>query len=130
LQPLLEATRAELNKLPTSRSVAELESLIRRGCGSPAALAGHVRTPCPRYDAERGIAYVTEYPPVISRATRIMIACGHCLLSRHRKNAGQDRENTMETARLTAAQTSELPEVRALLLISSKASFARHEKRL
>ena len=57
LRRLLEATRAELNKLPASRSVAELESLIKRGCGSPAALAGHVRTACPRYDAERGIAW-------------------------------------------------------------------------
>jgi hypothetical protein len=57
LQRLLEATRAELNKLPASRSVSELESLIRRGCGPQAALAGHVRTACPRYDAERGIAW-------------------------------------------------------------------------
>jgi hypothetical protein len=57
LQRLLEATKAELNKLPASRSVAELESLIRRGCGSPGALAGHVRRACPRYDAERSIAW-------------------------------------------------------------------------
>jgi hypothetical protein len=53
--------KAELAKLPASRSIAELESLIRRGYGSPSALAGHVRSACPKYDAERGIAGVGSH---------------------------------------------------------------------
>jgi hypothetical protein len=54
-QALVANANADLAKLPP----ALLRSLNRSsgGCGSPVALAGHVRSACPRYDTERGIAW-------------------------------------------------------------------------
>jgi hypothetical protein len=57
LQRLLEVAKSDLSMLPASRPIAELEALKRRGCGSPAALAGQVRASCPRYDAELARAW-------------------------------------------------------------------------
>jgi hypothetical protein len=55
LQALVANANADLAKLPP----ALVRSLNRSsgGCGSPVALAGYVRSACPRYDPERGIAW-------------------------------------------------------------------------
>jgi hypothetical protein len=57
IQTQIEATREELAKLPASRSVAELEALMRRACSSGTALKGHVKTSCPKYDLELARAW-------------------------------------------------------------------------
>ena len=52
LQTLIECTKAELAKLPSTRTIAELEALMRRGCPTNAVLSGHVKSSCPKYDVE------------------------------------------------------------------------------
>jgi hypothetical protein len=57
IQTQIEAAHSELARIPTGRSVGELEALIRRACPSGAALKGQVKTSCPRYDVELGRAW-------------------------------------------------------------------------
>jgi hypothetical protein len=57
IQIQIEAARSELVKLPSTRTIAELEALMRRACPSAAALNGQVKTRCPKYDVELARAW-------------------------------------------------------------------------
>jgi hypothetical protein len=57
IQLQIEATRAELAKLAPSRTVPEIEALMKRGCPTAAALNGHGKASCPKYDVELARAW-------------------------------------------------------------------------
>jgi hypothetical protein len=57
LQDLIEGTKAELSKVPSTRTVAELEALMKRGCPARSALNGQAKVACPKYDVELARAW-------------------------------------------------------------------------
>jgi hypothetical protein len=107
IQTQIEATRAELAKLPTSRSVAELEALMRRACPSGAALKGQVKISCPKYDVElarawersRLTAKVVELSKDAERAEQRHVE------RRDRAQAAMDKAST-ELARIQPARVA------------------------
>src|SRR5262249_43139209 len=57
LQTLIDATKAQLDKLAPSRTIGELEALMKRGCPASSALNGQGKTSCPKYDVELSRAW-------------------------------------------------------------------------
>jgi hypothetical protein len=57
MQTQIEAARGELTKLAPTRSIAELEALMRRGCPTSSVLTGQVKTHCTKNDVELARAW-------------------------------------------------------------------------